>query len=106
MAIGTTNLAATPCCGVIQRTWEAIPDEDSETGMTHTPGSYNRGSQITLGRGPYAPTFTRERMYLDRGICPDCGKSFVDWLRENGRETRDGWQWDYGTAERAYADRG
>lgn len=104
MAIGTDNLAATPCCGVIQRTWEAVPDEDSETGMIHTPGSYNRGSQTTLERGPYVPTFTREQTQLSRGVCPDCGRPFVAWLRENGQETGDGWRWDYQKALAAFGE--
>ena len=92
MAIGTTNIGATPCCGVIQRTWECLPDEASQTGLTHNPG------------GDYAPDFEREQAMLDRGICPDCKQSFRPWLRENGgRETADGWRWDYGAAERAYA---
>lgn len=113
MAIGTTNLAATPCCGVIQRTWEAVPDELSPTGMSHTPGVWGNDN-TALSRtienfpGPYAPNFNREQTQLSQGICPDCGRSFVDWLRANGgRETRDGcWRWDYGAAERAYAEHG
>lgn len=114
MAIGTTNLAATPCCGVIQRTWEAVPDEASPTGYTHTPGEFGGDGVIadlvlsppSAGSGPYAPSFEREQAQLAQGICPDCGCSFVPWLRENGRETKGGWRWDYGKAERAYAERG
>lgn len=104
MAIGTTNLAATPCCGVIRRTWEAVPDEAFPTGVAHAPGDFEG---VTISCAEDAPTFTREQTQLSRGICPDCGRSFAAWLRANGgRETRDGWRWDYSAAERAYADRG
>lgn len=99
MAIGTTNIGATPCCGVIQRTWECLPDKQSPTGYTHTPGEFG-GADLVLnplphGSGPYAPTFEQEQRQLRRGICPDCGKSLARWLREYGRETKDGWRWDY-----------
>lgn len=108
MAIGTTNLAATPCCGVIQRTWECVPDEGSPTGLMHTPGAWGddsgtRDHLIGENSGPYTPNFPREQAQLNRGFCPDCGRSFVAWLRANGgRETKDGWRWDYSAAERAF----
>lgn len=115
MAIGTTTTGATPCCGVIQRTWECLPGEASPTGYIHTPGEYGGDGLVAAlflnplptGSGPYTPTFEREQARLSRGICPDCGHPFVNWLRENGgRETSEGWRWDYDAAERAYAERG
>lgn len=110
MAIGTTNLGATPCCGVIQRTWECEPRVGSITGCVHTPGAYGNdsGTHVRIAgedSGPYTPNFPREQGQLSRGVCPDCGRSFVPWLREHGRETRDGWWWDYSEAERAYLAR-
>jgi hypothetical protein len=98
MAIGTTNLAATPCCGVIQRTWECVPDEASPTGHVHIPGAGEYGE--------YAPDFAKEQYQLSIGKCPDCGRFFLQWLLQNGgRETEGGWRWDYSAAERAYLAR-
>lgn len=82
MAIGTDNLAATPCCGVIRRNYEGW-DSDRQEAVE-------------------PPDFASERAQFAQGICPDCGKSFEGWLRENGQETRDGWRWDYSAAERAH----
>jgi hypothetical protein len=64
MAIGTVTIGETPCCGVIERTYECWPDEVSPTGMTH---------QWDLEQSPYAPNFAATARRLDRGICPDCG---------------------------------
>lgn len=106
MAIGTTTISVTPCCGAIQRTWECLPNE---TGYTHTPGELGGASlqgmrSHTISSGPYAPTFTREQTQLSRGICPDCGQSFEAWLEGHGRIIPGaGWRWDYSAAERAYA---
>ena len=88
MAFGSTNLAATPCCGLITRSWECFQDRDSPTGHVHSPGS---GEQ-----GEYTPDFEEENILLFRGICPDCGQSFETWLFDVGAQiTPQGWQWDY-----------
>jgi hypothetical protein len=80
MAIGTVTIGVTPCCGVIERTYEAWPDEVSPTGIVHCPGSgsftdeYPERAHLTLKIGPYAPAFEEIAAQLDHGICPDCGK--------------------------------
>lgn len=80
MAIGTVTIGETPCCGLIERTYEAVPDELSTTRMTHYPGELGQFSRAehdhTISSGPYAPTFTREQDLLARGICPDCKQRF------------------------------
>lgn len=80
MAIGTITIGQTPCCGVIERTYETWPDSGSETGIWHVPGEHaqfgnNWVGTITKG-GPYAPTFGNVAAILDRGTCPNCGKRF------------------------------
>lgn len=64
----TTNIGATPCCGLIKRSWDCVPDRNSETGWNHSPG------------GDYAPEFKEEMELLDKGVCPDCQQSFESWL--------------------------
>lgn len=84
MAIGTTTVSVTPCCG-----------DGLVAALFLNP--------LPTGSGPYTPTFTREQALLDRGICPDCKQSFRPWLRANGgQETPNGWRWDYSAAEWAY----
>ena len=76
MAIGTVTIGETPCCGVIERTYEALPDSSSETGMWHTPGAIPSRSMNDYTGGPYAPTFSHIQGVFDRGICPHCNKRF------------------------------
>ena len=64
MATSSTAIGTTPCCGVIERSWESFPDRLSSTGMRHIPG------------GDYAPDFEDEVRSIRRGICPDCGNRF------------------------------
>lgn len=94
MGIGATNLGATPYCGLIRRTWECVPDKDSETGHRHTPG------------GEYAPEFQLEQYLLAHAFCPDCGGRFVEWLQEeeikgfatSGTKVLVLWHYDYSRA--------
>lgn len=90
MAIGETNIGATPCCGVIKRNWEATPDSGSSTGILHNPG------------GDYAPSFEGELELLDQGICPDCGASFEEWLQAEAKEGHarhsDAWHFSFNRA--------
>lgn len=92
MSTGTINIASTPCCGSIERSYDCLPSETSETGWTHNPG------------GDYAPgpeDFDGGQI-LEKlawpGICPDCGKSILPWLNVfghfNGR-----WHYDYNLAQ-------
>lgn len=64
MASGTATIGETPCCGVIERTWEATPSKSSPTGMWHVPG------------GAYAPDFQSVAFVIESGRCPDCGHRF------------------------------
>lgn len=73
MVTGTTNVGATPCCGLITRSWECLPDVLSETGYTHVPG------------GDYAPDFAEEADLLKVGTCPDCGRPFRTWIRREAK---------------------
>lgn len=71
MGIGTVNIASTPCCGLIQRSYDCHPDENSSTGWTHDLG------------GDYTPTVEDcilEMAQLEKAICPDCGGKFLQWL--------------------------
>ncbi len=86
MGIGTTNLGATPCCGLIRRTWECVPKESSETGFRHISGKGvpDRSSKTGERRapdGPYVPEFPLEQYLLFYGRCPDCGIFFTKWLQ-------------------------
>lgn len=91
MTIGTITIASTPCCGLIQRSYECSPSETSETGWMHNPG------------GDYAPDPEDFGLIVEKlewpGMCPDCGKSILPWLNvfgyfENGR-----WYYDHNLAQ-------
>lgn len=97
MGMGTINLASTPCCGLIHRSYDCYPDGSSSTGFTHNPG------------GDYAPTpedFRLEIFRLEIGFCPDCNKNFEKWLHTFGHFDRDAqrWEWDYTAAEKFFSD--
>jgi hypothetical protein len=83
------TIGVTPCCGVIERTYEAWPDEVSPSGTLHSPGSgsftgeHPEWAHSTGNIGPYAPAFEKTAAKLDRGICPDCGKPIA-----RGEETK------------------
>ena len=101
MTFGSTNLAATPCCGIITRSWECFPDQDSPTGARHNPGSGEESE--------YVPSFEDEDRQLRQGICPDCRQSFLGWLVENGRPVENPfgfleWNWDYNRALQKFLD--
>lgn len=70
MGIGAVNLGETPCCGIISRSWEAYPSEESSTGWIHTEGG-----------GEYVPEFREIIDLLDSGTCPDCGRDLRPHLR-------------------------
>lgn len=92
MGIGTINLASTPCCGLISRSYDCSPNENSETGWTHSPG------------GDYAPTqkdFPEIQNSLDKGVCPDCHRSMVLWLETFGHLDKchqNAWRWNFSQA--------
>ena len=96
MAIGSVNLGATPCCGLITRTWECYPDKTSETGRRHT-------NCQEAENDAYVPGFPKERRSLRWGCCPDCGQSIIAWAERECKDghaarTKDGWHWDYSRA--------
>lgn len=64
MAVGVTIIGETPCCGLIERTWEYNPHTGHHS--PHDPG-----------QPEYAPTFQKESRWIDEGFCPDCRKRFA-----------------------------
>lgn len=95
--MGSLNLASTPCCGLISRSYDCYPDQNSETGMMHQPG------------GEYAPTpedFRVEFLKLEIGICPDCNENFEKWLHHFGHFDRDAqrWEWSFSVAQKFFTD--
>jgi len=104
MAIGSTNLGATPCCGLIIRTWECYPDKTSETGFRHTNCQEAEDDA-------YVPAFPKEHRSLKHGLCPDCERSLSAWLYAERSEgyaivRRNQWHWDYNRALAEYLARG
>jgi hypothetical protein len=93
MAIGTINIASTPCCGLIWRSYDCLLSETSETGWTYDPG------------GDYAPgpEDFDDGQILEKlawsGICPDCGKSILPWLNVFGQFKNGRWYYDYNLAQ-------
>lgn len=94
MGIGTINLASTPCCGLVQRSYDCSPSETSEAGWTHNPG------------GDYAPThedYPEVQNSLDKGVCPDCQQSMVLWLETFGhldKKHQNAWRWNFSQAQK------
>ncbi len=94
MSIGSINIASTPCCGMIQRSYECEASEISETGWTHTPG------------GDYAPKaddYPEVQNNLDKGVCPDCHRSMALWLENFGhldKKQQNAWRWNFSQAQK------
>lgn len=72
MAIGTTTLGSTPCCGAIIRNWETWV----EHGVVFHQWETTWRGERRVETSKEAPSFSVETHLLDRGRCPDCNKTF------------------------------
>ena len=72
MAVGTVTIGVTPCCGVIERTYEAYPEVGTGR-IIHLADLEDGRGQVQLA---FAPTFEHLAKQIDQGICPDCGNRF------------------------------
>lgn len=94
--MGRINLASTPCCGSIDRSYDVSSSTTSATGWIHQPG------------GDYVPTpedFQLEKFQLAVGTCPDCNGTFLKWLDQFGHFNQDAqrWEWDFSEAQRFFS---
>lgn len=68
MAIGTVTIGETPCCGVIERTYEASP----RYGVGRIEHRWtDEGGQLRYD-DVHSPDFAEVAKIIDQGICPDC----------------------------------
>lgn len=76
MAIGAVTIGQTPCCGVIERTYETWIS--SAGTVRHNPSEIIKRTNEdgSAYYEDYAPTFPEETAQIDRGVCPDCGNIF------------------------------